>query len=120
MKRLENYDFYSFLHKDQVVLDIGANAGFFSLELAQNVKRVDAVEWNPYQIKIGEKVAEYLGVSNVNFIVSDFNSFNFSKKYDVIMSFANHHTTDKGMKQDIGDYLKRLKHSLNSLGLIFF
>lgn len=60
--------------KDDVVLDVGANIGIFTLKVAKNVKRVISVKPEPQNFSILSKniAANYLSnVTLLNLAVSD-------------------------------------------------
>lgn len=102
------------------ILDIGANAGFLSIAVAQRVKHVDAVELNPYQVAIGSEVAKWLKVDNIIFHCCDFMQFESEKNYDVVMSYANHHTVDGNMVPELRRYFLKLHRMLKKRGLLLF
>ena len=56
----------------------------------------------------------------LTFIAENFNVFNFTKKYDLLISFANHHTTDQGMRPKIRSYYEKLHNILNDGGIFLF
>ncbi len=120
-RRFAAYELDRFLALDDEVLDVGANAGFLSLLMARHVRRVDAVDWNPYQVAIGQEVADYLGVSNITFIAVEFQDLAPTKHYDVIASFANHTTVDGGMTENrLRSYFERLWGMLKDRGILLF
>ena len=87
-RRMENYSINQYFDKTKSCLDIGSNAGFLSCHLAESVKLVDAIELNPFLLKMGEAVKSFLELQNVNFIHGDFISYEFQKKYDLIFSLS--------------------------------
>lgn len=118
--RFEQYNLKALLDHDMEVLDVGSNAGFMSLCVAGYVRHVDAVEFNPYQVAIGRDVAAYLGVHNVTFYNCDFLQFQPAKQYDLIMSFANHHTDDENMRPLLWEYFQRLHGMVKPGGILMF
>lgn len=118
--RMKNYNFLDILDDKMKVLDIGANAGFFAIELSDKVELVDAIEWNHYQTQIGEEVCKYLGINNVHFYAMDFKNYESKYKYDIIMSLANHHTTDGGLRPKLRKYFQDIYNNLNQNGRLFF
>ena len=74
-ERLKHYQISSLVSNESTILDIGSNAGFISLEMAKISRQVTGIEYNPYLIKIGQKVADYLKINNVQFINCDFKNF---------------------------------------------
>ncbi len=118
--RYDLYEMDKYLKPNQFALDIGANAGFFALKVAPRVKHVDAVEWNPYQCDIGREVAAYLKQTNITFTSGDFQNFVPAHLYNIIFSFANHHTDDGGMRPQMFEYLKNLHQLLAADGILLF
>jgi len=102
------------------VLDVGANVGFFALNLAPYVTHIDAVEVNPYLVKIGEEAARYLGISNVKYHKTDFTQFHSDKQYDLIIALACYSTDDSKINIELREYFERLYHLLKSGGVLLF
>ena len=63
--------------KEKTVLDIGSNAGFMACFLSEFTKEVDAIELNPYLVKMGSVTKAFLGLKNVNFLEGDFTEYSF-------------------------------------------
>ena len=102
------------------MLDIGCNNGFLALKVAQNSGHVDALELNPHLINIGKDVKEFLGISNIDFIVDDFQRFDPGKSYDVVLSLANHLTGDGNLSLAFRAYMEKIHGLLNNDGLVAF
>lgn len=119
-RRVEAYRLDAYLNADAQVLDVGANAGFLSIEAARRAAHVDAVEFNPYLVKIGRMVAEWTDVKNVRFHAADFLAFQPDRIYHVVLSFANHFTDDGNMRPQLRPYLERLHGLLADRGLLLF
>ncbi|MBI4665273.1 MAG: class I SAM-dependent methyltransferase [Nitrospinae bacterium] len=104
------------------VLDIGASCGFMSIYTAlMNGCRADCVEHNPYMVKIGEIVAGYLGLTGkMRFFATDVTGWEPDCRYDVVFSFASHHTDDGGHSPVLRDYMKRLWSLLVPGGALVF
>jgi len=66
---LERMISYAFIHKDDVVLEVGAGLGFLTRLLSSRCKRVVAVEVDPKLIKILRE--QLRGPQNVNLIEGD-------------------------------------------------
>jgi hypothetical protein len=118
--RLKSYNLDRFLNNNMVLLDIGANACFLAIALASKVSKVIAIEWNPFQLQIGSEVANYLKCKNIEFINDDYLKLKNVIKVDAICSFANHHTTDGGMRPELRMYFEKLYENLNPNGILFF
>lgn len=118
--RYQKYELMDILKPNMRVLDIGANACMMSCAIAENVKTVDALEYNPYLIAIGKEIAEYLGLDNINFINTDFETFSGPEPYDLITSFANHHTADGNLVPELRSYFERIHSMLNDNGYLLF
>jgi SAM-dependent methyltransferase len=97
------------------VLEIGCNTGFLSLAVAAAAARTVAFDANPYLIAIAEAARRFLNRQNVEFLVSDFESFASEAPFDVVLSFANHHTYDGRMRLDLETYFARC-HALTRRG----
>lgn len=119
-KRFRDYQLDELLKPDMTVLDVGCNAGFLAMAVAEKVKHVDAVEYNPFQVRIGEEVRDFLKIDNVDFYQMDFLEFVPTKKYDLIMSFANHKTLDGNMAPQLRKYFLNLYDMLVDDGILLF
>lgn len=99
----------------KTVLEIGCNAGFLSLSIADVAERVLAFDLNPHLVRIGELTAEHLGITNVDFRVAAFEDLLDVEPFDVVLSFANHSTYDGNTQQDVEEYFDRC-HGLTQAG----
>lgn len=117
-QRFKDYDLSSLLTAKMSVLDIGCNNGFLALKVAQFSGQVDAIEFNPFLVAIGRDVQKFLGIENIDFIVGDFAQFNPGKRYDLIMSLANHQTGDANLNLAFRNHMERLWALLNDEGLV--
>jgi 2-polyprenyl-3-methyl-5-hydroxy-6-metoxy-1,4-benzoquinol methylase len=71
------------------VLDIGCNAGFFSLDIAgRGAQHVDGVDLRPANIAQARFVAAHYGVDNVEFHVSDVDAFASTQQWDVVFNLG--------------------------------
>ncbi|WP_292440196.1 class I SAM-dependent methyltransferase [Methylophaga sp.] len=118
--RMASYEIDAYLTSDKTVLDIGSNNGLIAVYLSRRCKDVDAIEYNPYLNLFGKVVAEYLGVSNIQFICADFYCYKPDKKYDLILSMANHSTIDGKLKVNFDEYMHKIFITLNQGGLFLF
>ena len=118
-QRFEDYEIEQHLNKDFTTLDIGANTGFFSINLAKYVKECNCVEINPTLTKIGKEVADFLN-RNVNFHASDFGAFQTDKKFNIVMSFAADEVADRINTLKFKEYIDKILSMMKDDGLIFF
>ena len=118
--RLAAYEVEEFLAPEARVLDIGSNCGFISLEVARSVRRVEAIEYNPYLVLVGTAVRDALGVNNVDFVCGDFTDYPIEGGFDVVLSLATHHTTDRHMAMPWADYVAKLYSILRPGGILLF
>jgi len=106
--------------KNRRVLEIGCNTGFVALSVADTVENISGFDINPCLVQIGQAVAEYLKISNVSLLTSSFEAFQPDRKYDVVLSFANHDTYDGNTKQSLQDYFLKCRNVLKTNGLLLF
>ena len=119
-ERLAGWDIYDVLVPGARVLDIGSNSGFLSLEIARAVGHVEAIEYNPYLVLMARAAQDGLGVDNVDFVCGDFTTHEFAGRFDVVLSLANHQTTDKHMTMPFADYVAKLFSILMPGGTLLF
>ena len=77
-KRIYALNLNEFL-RDKIVLDIGSNIGAISLQLNQNFKSFDNVEYNKTLSDIGEIISKFLNYNKINFYNEDFMIRKFEK-----------------------------------------
>ncbi len=104
----------------KTVLEIGCNSGFLSVMIAHAAQRVVGFDINPHLIKIGQLAAEHIGADNVELLVTSFEDYKEPEPFDVVLSFANHHTFDENTKQSIDDYIDRCHQATKPGGLLVF
>jgi cyclopropane fatty-acyl-phospholipid synthase-like methyltransferase len=114
LNRQHVYGLQDILKPDMDLLDIGSNVGFFSIALADRVKQVDLLEYEPELAEIASLLKDKEGKDNVTSICGDFKAFDPGKKYDLIFSFAIHWWVGLSL----GEYLKRIRSHLKEQGLI--
>jgi len=113
-ERYKIYKLDQHLTPDQRVLDIGCNCGFFTLMAAENVRSAVGVEITHTLVQIAQMTQVYLGKTNIQFRLGNFNKMEFEEQFDFIFSFAVHHWLDADMK----NYGKRLHGLLNAQGKV--
>ena len=106
--------------KNKEILEIGCNAGFLSHSVGDVVKSALGFDVNPFQVSIATDVANFLGLKNLDFRESSFEDFDCSKKFDVVISFANHSTHDGRTTQNLEDYFSRCQNLLKIGGALLF
>jgi 2-polyprenyl-3-methyl-5-hydroxy-6-metoxy-1,4-benzoquinol methylase len=112
--RFFTYGLDKLLNKEYDVLDIGSNCGFFSLHISKYVRSVDGIEFNKELVDIANATKEYLKIDNCYFHYADFRQFIFTKKYNVILSFAVHYWIGMTMSE----YSLHLSDLLNDNGFV--
>lgn len=117
--RFRQYEVDNFLLNAEI-LDIGSNCGFVSCYCARLGKAVTGIELNPYLNKVAKETQQYLNLSNIEFLESDFLSFETDKKFDVILSFSNHHTIDGNLHISFEKYLQKILKFLKPNGYLLF
>ncbi len=107
--------------KGKSVLDIGANAGFVLLSIAESISVGTGIEFNPYLVKTAQLAMEYLEIGNTTFIASSFEDYsNSHNKFDIVLSLANHSTYDGNTKHSLHEYFKKTAELLNRNGQLIF
>ena len=89
-ERFSLYHISELLGKEDVVLDIGCNSGFLALQTAPFVQRVVGYDIDPHLIRIANRVKDFLGTENVDFICEDFFARKHGEAYDAVFAFAIH------------------------------
>lgn len=118
--RFARYEIEEYFSPATRALDIGSNTGFLALHVAGFCDFVDGVELNPYLVEIGRDTQKYLGIRNVEFYCVAFEEFDPVHKYDVVFSFANHHTIDGNLDMGFRQYIERVHSFIKPDGMLFF
>src|SRR3989344_2525431 len=105
---------------DKSVIDIGCNAGFVSLAVADMARQVIGVDIHPGLIDIGILVQKYLQLNNVQLTASSFENFVVQEPVDVVLSLANHSTYDGNTRQSVKDYFGKCQLLLKPGGCMLF
>ncbi|MFS2157019.1 class I SAM-dependent methyltransferase [Pseudomonas sp. Pseusp122] len=117
--RFRQYDVDSLLDNAEV-LDIGSNCGFVAAYCARRAKSVLGVELNPYLNKIAVDTARYLKRTNVRIVQGDFTQYQPEQKFDVVLSFSNHHTIDGNLNMGFENYIRKIALCLKPGGYLLF
>ncbi len=73
------------LDKNQVICDYACACGDWSFMVSPYVKHIDAYDISPSMIEKAKQEAEKRNITNINFQVSEAETFEFEKVYDSIM-----------------------------------
>ena len=65
--------------------------------MQENYQEAIGIEYNPKLIDIAEMIRVYKKKNRIQFICSDFQSYEFNKSFYIIFSLANHSTFDEGI-----------------------
>jgi len=103
--------------KNKSILDIGTNTGFLLMEMENNFKNCLGIDHNPSLIEIANIVKNNLGISNINFLCKSIYDFDLDKKFDIVLSLANHSTFDKGV-EDTKKYFEKILKLIQTKGLL--
>ncbi|ANN69081.1 class I SAM-dependent methyltransferase [Bordetella bronchialis] len=117
--RFRQYDVDAIL-KDADVLDIGSNCGFVAVYCARLARSVVAVELNPYLNRIAMETARHFKLHNVEVVESDFTKYETDRKFDVVLSFSNHHTIDGNLNMGFEAYIEKIAGTLKPGGYLLF
>ena len=100
LKRIEELELSKYT-KNKSVLDIGTNSGFVLTQTEQNFSNAIGIDYNKSLIDVANICKEYLELEKLEFICNDFLEHNFNKKFDIILSLANHHTFDQTLQHTL-------------------
>jgi tRNA (mo5U34)-methyltransferase len=74
---------------NMTVLDIGCNCGFFSLDIAtRGAKHVYGIDLRPENIAQAKFLADYYGIGNVTFAVSDADDLQLDQQWDIVLNLG--------------------------------
>jgi SAM-dependent methyltransferase len=102
------------------VLDIGSNCGFVAVHCGRLARSVVAVELNPYLNRIAVETARHFKHDNVEVVESDFSAYETGKRFDVVLSFSNHHTIDGNLNMGFENYIHKIASLLKPNGYLLF
>jgi SAM-dependent methyltransferase len=108
------------LVRNKSVLDVGCNAGFLLLHLADSCERGFGFDVNPFLVKVANATKSFRNIKNINFATTAFEKLELKSSYDVCLSLANHSTYDQNTKQDVESYFARIALALDNAGLLIF
>lgn len=105
------------IEKSKNILDIGCHTGAIVL-FKLNEHNCDGIDYNHSCIKVANYIKDKFSFKKCNFIHGNFMNYNLKKKYDVILSLANHHTYDGGIT-NTKHYFNKIKSIINPGGEIY-
>ena len=100
---------------DERVLDIGCGTGNITKVLAEKVKHGDVIGIDSSEKMIQQALADYQTIENLDFQMANAGSFEFEKKFDLIVSFFALHWV-----KDHAKVIENVKRSLKDGGKICF
>lgn len=103
--------------KNKIILDIGTNIGAVPLSLEKNFKKIIAIDHSHETISTGSEIKNFLQLKNIEFVCDDFLSYDFTTKFETILSLANHSTFDQGIK-DTKKYFEKILNLLEKDGIL--
>ena len=106
--------------KSKEILEIGCNTGFVTHSVGDVVKSALGFDVNPFLVSVAKDVANFLGLKTLQFQESSFEDLDSSKKFDVVISFANHSTYDGHTTQNLEGYFNRCQDLLKIGGALLF
>lgn len=87
--RIEKYECKKFIGAEDVVLDIGCNTAFLSMEISKFARYVDGFDSEIELIETANAAKEIAGIENCNFFNQNFNYLQITEnKYDVVLCLA--------------------------------
>lgn len=102
-----------YLKDTDVVLDYGCGIGITTIELAESVKKIHAIDISENMISIAKRKTEEREISNIQFDVTDIYDEKLEKEsFDVIMAFNILY-----LIKDIDNVMKRINELLKPDGI---
>ena len=118
-ERIALYHIRDFLTKDDTVLDIGCNCGFFSMQVAPYVKKIVGYEIEPKFVNIANKVSNFLNIDNVEIRCANFLERKEEETYNAVFSFAVHYwLIEMGFSEE--EFIDLMYNLLKDEGYLFF
>jgi peptidoglycan-N-acetylglucosamine deacetylase len=76
------------ISSSQVVLEVGAGTGRFTLEIARKARKVVAVDLSPRMLQVLMKKADKAGLKNIEIRHGDICSMHFQEVFDIVCAFS--------------------------------
>lgn len=87
--RIEKYKCEEYIKPNDVILDIGCNTGFLSMEISKMARYVDGFDSESELIETANAAKEIAEIKNCNFFCQNFNYLQITEnKYDVVLCLA--------------------------------
>lgn len=120
--RFDAYELKKFINSTHKVLDIGCNCGYMGILASYRTGcKSYGIDINPYMIRIGNIVADFLKVADlVSLSETDVKSYKADETFDVVLSFATHWTDDGNYRVSIGEHMGRMHDLLRDNGILIF
>ena len=119
-RRIDAYSLLRWIKSTDTVLDIGGNAGFIPITLANRARMWTCVEPNGYLKAINDEICDYLNIDNIDFIPTGFEDYEPSEVFDVICAFASHSTYDGNSKLSPPEFFDKVSRLLIPNGRLLF
>ncbi|WP_010628956.1 tetratricopeptide repeat protein [Halomonas sp. KM-1] len=84
--RLGAYRLERYLPESARALDISCGAGFLLIGMADKIGHGEGVGQNTFDIKVGEAVAEHLGIEHIKLSEMDFVDYHPAKPFDLVIA----------------------------------
>lgn len=113
-ERFIRYGILNIIRRQDEILDIGCNCGFFDLQLAKYAGHIVGIDTNWTLIEVAKKVQTLVNDTKCTFLNEDFKNVRFEKKFNVIMAYAVIHWID----MDKEDFINKIDKLLIENGHI--
>lgn len=85
-EKVEAFSNKKIINSESIVLDIGCGSGQLAVACAKVVKKVIAIDFSEKMLDFAKENAKKAGVGNIDFIHSDWDSFQSDKTFDFIIA----------------------------------
>jgi ubiquinone/menaquinone biosynthesis C-methylase UbiE len=103
-----------YLHPNDIVLDYGCGTGTLSVDIANQVKEIQAIDISSKMLEIARSKADESNIKNINFVKAVITDGQFKQQsFDVILAFGLLH-----LLEDCPEVIKRI-YDLLKLGGLF-
>lgn len=119
-ERMQAYQMENYLTKEDTLLDIGCNCGFFDISVAPLVKNIKGVDVDDGLIGMAEYVRKKLGIHNASFHCRDVFQNPLNEKFDAVCIFAVHLPILMHSDMSEADFIFKVLDLLKDNGTLFF